>query len=268
MVPWTAERSDAGRELRVVLFDTKAAVNRIAHQVDDPLLREVTWSQRSEGVALRVTSQRSFAPGYRITMEGDSLHIVLHDGSRARGLKGKRIVLDPGHGGKAYGAVGALGTREKDVVLRLAQFMERELKRYGAQVVLTRRGDEDLGLYERTEIARREQADFLLSLHVNALPDDENPLVRHGSATYYYRPQSRAAAEVIHRRLLKATKLRDDGLWYGNLALARPTECPAVLVEAAYLIYPPEEELLRSDDFLHRLAKELAGGVREYFEIQ
>jgi N-acetylmuramoyl-L-alanine amidase len=51
------------------------------------------------------------------------------------------------------------------------------------------------------------------------------------------------------------------------LALARPTECPAVLVEVAYLIDPPEERRLQSDDFLRRLAKGLARGIDEYFEI-
>jgi N-acetylmuramoyl-L-alanine amidase len=268
-VPWCAEIVDKGQTLRVTLFDTKAAVNRIAYQVDDPLLREVTWSQCSEGVILRIGGKRAFGPGYGVTLAKDSLRIVVHDrGRRTKGVKGKRIVLDPGHGGSAWGAVGALGTREKDVVLRLAQLLEGELKRHGADVRLTRSGDDDVGLYERTDIARQDQADFLLSLHANALPDDENPLQRHGSATYYYRQQSRPAAEIIHRHLLKAAGLRDDGLWYGNLALARPTECPAVLVEAAYLIYPPEEELLRSDDFLRKLAKGLARGVREYFEIQ
>jgi N-acetylmuramoyl-L-alanine amidase len=149
----------------------------------------------------------------------------------------------------------------------LALLLESELKQSGANVVLTRRGDDDLGLYERIDLARQAQADLLLSLHANALPDGENPLTRNGTATYYYQSDSRAAAEAIHRRLLKATALRDDGLWYGNLALARPTEFPAVLVEVAYLIYPPEERLLRSDDFLRKLAKGLARGIREYFEI-
>jgi N-acetylmuramoyl-L-alanine amidase len=267
-MPWFAELVDDGRTLQVTLFDTKAALNRVRYELDDPLLSQITWTQRPEGVVLRILGKRAFAFGYGITVENDSLHIVLRGARFAgKGLKGKTVVLDPGHGGRAWGAVGPLGTPEKDVVLRLALYLERELKRRGAGVVLTRRGDEDVELYERIDLAREAQADLLLSLHANALPDGENPWTQNGSATYYYQPHSRAAAEVIHRHLLKATELRDDGLWYGNLALARPTECPAVLVEVAYLIYPPEERRLRSDDFLRKLAKELARGIDEYFEI-
>ena len=267
-VPWFAEITDGGKTLQVTLFDTKAALNRIRYELDDALLNEIAWMQRPEGVVLRVLCRRALAFGYRVAFEKDSLRIVLRGAPPAgKGVKGKTIVLDPGHGGSAAGAVGPLGTKEKDVVLRLAQQLEKELERRGADVVLTRRADEELGLYERVDAARQAQADLLLSLHANALPDGENPLARNGSATYYYQAHSRAAAEVIHRHLLKATALRDDGLWYGNLALARCSEFPAVLVEAAYLIYPPEERLLRSDDFLRGLAKALARGIDEYFEI-
>jgi N-acetylmuramoyl-L-alanine amidase len=267
-VPCFAELVDGDRSLQVTLFDTKAALNRLRYELGDPLLREIAWTQRPEGVVLRITGKRAFSRGYSIAYVNDSLRVVLRGASSTgKGLKGKTIVLDPGHGGNATGAVGALGTKEKDVVLRLALLLEKELKRSGANVLLTRRGDDDLGLYERIDLARQAQADLLLSLHANALPDGENPLTRNGSATYYYQLHSRAAAEVIHRHLLKAAALRDDGLWYGNLALARPTECPAVLVEVAYLIYPPEERLLSSDDFFRKLAKGLARGIREYFEI-
>lgn len=267
-VPWFAELTDGGRTLQITLFDTKAALNRIRYELDDSLLREIAWVQRPEGVVLRILCRRALAFGYRVAFENDSLRIVLRGAPPAgKGVKDKTVVLDPGHGGSADGAVGPLGTKEKDVVLRLGLLLEKELERRGANVVLTRRGDEELGLYERIDAARQAQADLLLSLHANALPDGENPLARNGSATYYYQAHSRAATEIIHRRLLKATALRDDGLWYGNLALARCSEFPAVLVEVAYLIYPPEELLLRSDDFLRALAKALARGIDEYFEI-
>jgi N-acetylmuramoyl-L-alanine amidase len=267
-VPWFAELVDGEKTLQVTLFDTKVALNRIHYDVRDPLVNEIAWTQRAEGVALRIKGKRTLTHGYSIAHANDSLRVVLRGASRAgRGLKGKTIVLDPGHGGDAAGAVGPLGTKEKDVVLGLALLLERELAQRGANVVLTRRRDDDLGLDARVDAARRARADLLLSLHANALPDGENPLERHGSATYYYQSHSRTAAGIIHRHLLKATALRDDGLWYGNLALARPTDCPAVLVEAAYLIYPPEEHLLRSDDFLRKLAKGLARGIDEYFEI-
>jgi N-acetylmuramoyl-L-alanine amidase len=266
-VPWCARLVDDDRALQVTLFDTRASLNRIRYDLSDSLIREITWAQCPEGVVLRFAGKWALTHGYRIAYENDSLRAVLRKlPSAHNGVNGKTIVIDPGHGGDADGAIGPLGTKEKDVVLRLALFLENELTRQGANVMLTRRDDRDLGLYERVNLAREARADLLLSLHANALADGENPQIRHGSATYYYHPHSRPAAEIIHRRLLKTAGLRDDGLWYGSLALARPTECPAVLVEVAYLIYPPEEHLLRSDKFLRKLAQGLARGIGDYFE--
>jgi N-acetylmuramoyl-L-alanine amidase len=125
-----------------------------------------------------------------------------------------------------------------------------------------------LSLHDRVDFARAHQADFLISLHANALPDGENPFLRHGSGTYYYSPGSRPAAETIQRRLLRATRLCDDGVFYDDLAVVRPTEFPAVLVEVAYMMYPDEEMLLRDASFLERVAKGLALGIQDYFRMR
>jgi N-acetylmuramoyl-L-alanine amidase len=269
IVPWSAELQENGSVLQVTLFNAVAVLNRIRYEQSDPLVNELTWSQQPEGVVLRISGKRAFDCGFQIVFENDSMRIFLRGQTPSRrSLKHKIIAIDPGHGGSATGAIGPLGTCEKDVALRLSLLLANELRRSGAAVVLTRTDDRDLGLYDRMDLARRENADFFISLHANALPDGENPLVRHGSATFYYQTHSRSAAEMIHHRLLEASGLPDDGLWDANLAAVRPTEFPAVLIEAAYLIYPPEEQLLRSDDFLRKLAKGLARGVREYFETQ
>ena len=269
IVPWSAEVLENGRVLQVTLFNTISAQNRIRYEHTDPFIRDVTWTQRPEGVILRFSGKRAVTRGFDIQYEDDSLRVFIGEQPQTKsGIKHKTIVVDPGHGGSALGAIGPLGTLEKDIVLRLSRFLVRELQRSGADVIPTREDDCELGLYDRMEIARRENADFFISLHANALPDGENPLVRHGSSTYYYQPHSRPAAEIIHRQLLNAGSLPDDGLWYANLAAVRPTEFPAVLVEAAYLIYPPEEQLLKSDEFVRKLAKGLARGIREYFDIQ
>lgn len=78
------------------------------------------------------------------------------------------VVLDPGHGGHDTGAVGPTGLMEKDVVLDLAWRLRRLLQqRLGVRVIMTRTEDVFVPLQERTAIANRARADFLLSLHVN-----------------------------------------------------------------------------------------------------
>ncbi len=79
------------------------------------------------------------------------------------------IVIDPGHGGRDPGAIGRGGTREKDVVLPIAQELKRLLaERLGVRAVLTRSGDYFVPLEERTGRANNERADLFLSIHANA----------------------------------------------------------------------------------------------------
>lgn len=81
----------------------------------------------------------------------------------------RTIVIDPGHGGKDPGAIGPRGTREKDIVLKIAHKLAKELhKNLKTRVILTRYHDIFLPLAERTAIANREKADLFISIHCNA----------------------------------------------------------------------------------------------------
>jgi N-acetylmuramoyl-L-alanine amidase len=95
----------------------------------------------------------------------------------------RRIVIDPGHGGKDYGAPGYYkGVHEKNVVLaianRLANKIRKELK---LEVILTRKGDRFLTLEERTAFANTKNADLFISIHTNASRDRR----AYGIETYF-----------------------------------------------------------------------------------
>jgi|GEM_PF-3424898 len=82
----------------------------------------------------------------------------------------KRIVIDPGHGGKDPGAIGKTGLYEKDVVLSLALAISKELKKSlpNTEIILTRDGDYYVPLRERTGLANFKHADLFISIHANA----------------------------------------------------------------------------------------------------
>lgn len=82
----------------------------------------------------------------------------------------KRIVLDPGHGGKDPGAIGKSGLKEKDVVLEITLSLARELKKSlpDVEIILTRDGDYYVPLAERTGLANFKKADLFVSIHANA----------------------------------------------------------------------------------------------------
>jgi N-acetylmuramoyl-L-alanine amidase len=94
----------------------------------------------------------------------------------------RKIVLDPGHGGKDPGAIGIGGSTEKDIVLSIAKKLAVKLrKEMGVQVVLTRKDDRFVALENRTAVANAEDADLFISLHMNASPNGE----AKGIETYY-----------------------------------------------------------------------------------
>ena len=103
------------------------------------------------------------------------------------------IALDPGHGGEDPGAIGPAGTREKDVVLRLAHFLRdrinaASLNGNAMRAYLTRDADFFVPLHVRVQKARRVQADLFVSLHADAFftPDPQGASVfalSHGGAS-------------------------------------------------------------------------------------
>jgi len=93
------------------------------------------------------------------------------------------IVLDPGHGGHDTGAIGPSGLMEKDVTLDLAIRLRKLLQdRLGVRVLMTRSEDVFVPLPERSAIANRAKADFMISLHVNAA----NSRGAVGFETFYF----------------------------------------------------------------------------------
>ena len=97
-------------------------------------------------------------------------------GNRATATETDRIIivaLDPGHGGEDPGAIGPSGTREKDVVLRVAHLLRDRINATTVggnpmRAYLTRDGDYFVPLGTRVQKARRVQADLFVSIHADA----------------------------------------------------------------------------------------------------
>ena len=185
--------------------------------------------------------------------------------NKRKPLKNIKIVVDPGHGGCEKGAC-AFGLQEKDINLQISKILKKELKKAGAKVYLTRSSDERVGLYDRVDFAREKNADILLSIHQNALPNPKDIYKKHGVGTYYYNNQSRLLATYIQNSLLKATGFKDDKVNFRSFALTRPTDQLSVLIECGYLIYKPEADKLIDKDFQKLIAKAIAEGCEKYLK--
>jgi N-acetylmuramoyl-L-alanine amidase len=103
--------------------------------------------------------------------------------ARQLALGVSRIVIDPGHGGKDYGAPGYIkGVHEKEVVLQIAKRLGKMIQNeLGCEVFFTRSDDRYLTLEERTAIANTKDADLFISLHTNAHTNNQ----AYGIETYF-----------------------------------------------------------------------------------
>ncbi len=110
---------------------------------------------------------------------------------------GRRIIIvDPGHGGEAVGAVGPKRTYEKNIALAIARMVEEELeKNAGISVVLTRTADYDVPLRDRYRMAERYQADAFVSIHMNSARG------RNGSGSEVYFLSLASASDEASKNL-------------------------------------------------------------------
>lgn len=196
--------------------------------------------------------------------------------SAAPGIDGKRIVLDPGHGGSDTGAIGPTGVTEKSIALRIAKRLKVLLEAEGAEVILTRTEDTEVSpkkaqatdveeLQARCDIANQNVADIFLSIHLDAFSGPE----AHGTTGYYYEmgsADSRRLADCIKRGVLRRLGTFDRGTKPCAFYVCRHTDMPATLLETAFVSNPREEQMMNSEEGVENAAQGIAAGIAEYFQ--
>lgn len=220
----------------------------------------------------------------------------------ALGLKIRRVILDPGHGGRDPGAL-YRGVKEKDLTLDLAQRAAPELRKLlGCEVLLTRDRDVFLPLETRTALANTKEADLFVSIHINASPnrrlsgietyflnlatDEESMRVaaRENATT----TRSISDLQVILNDLMLNSKINESNrlarsVHSGVLGTVRRkyrvqdlkvkqapfyvligARMPAILVEVGFITNSTEYRRLKSGTYRDLLAKGIAKGVADY----
>jgi N-acetylmuramoyl-L-alanine amidase len=225
--------------------------------------------------------------------------------ARQLGLTVKRIVIDPGHGGKDPGCrIG--GQYEKDITLSIARLLAQKLReKIGCEVFLTRDKDIFLSLEQRTAIANMKKADLFISLHVNAHKDQRI----HGLETYFLNMATDQSAVLVAARenatseksisdlqtilndLMLNTKINEssrlahnvqNGMVGGASKMYKDikslgvkqapfyvligAEMPAILVEVGFLSNSRERQRLVSRKYQENVTDGIYAGIRSYIE--
>ncbi|WP_026103244.1 N-acetylmuramoyl-L-alanine amidase [Pseudanabaena sp. PCC 6802] len=285
-VPIAIEQSD--RIFKLKLHNVTAQTDTILVD-NDPIISRLDWHQLDPDTVeyeIGLKSDRQW--GYKVRYQGTSLVLSLKhppqflvdrkslSNSQERfrtervpppkPLTGVTILLDPGHGSKEdYGARGPTGYPEKDVTLITSKLLRDRLVQMGAKVYLTREGDDDILPEGRVAAIEKIEPAIALSIHYNALPDDGDAENTKGIGTFWYHPQSHDLAQFLHDYLVKNLNRNSYGVYWGNLALVRPTVAPAVLLELGFTIHPEEFEWIIDPQQQKLLADTLANAIAEWF---
>jgi N-acetylmuramoyl-L-alanine amidase len=262
-LPFRVEEGD--RTLTLRLYGAVSDVNWMQYGRTDPLITRMDYRQET-GDELTITLELSRRVwGYRARYDGRDLLLEVRRPpaiDARHPLRGRTIVLDPGH--PPVGATGPTGLWEPVATLAVAQKAALLLRRAGAVVLLTRTDMTPVDLYPRTHFAERHDADVLVSIHANALPDGVNPFVNNGTSVYYFQPRSVDLARALDTALVRRLGLRDLGIGRGDYALVRPTWMPAALTEGVFIMMPEQEALLASEAGQWRYARGVVEGIAAF----
>ena len=220
------------------------------------------------------------------------------------GLGVKKVVIDPGHGGKDPGAVGPSGVKEKDVVLRIALKLQEKIRaRLNLDAILTRGSDEFLPLEERTALANTQKADLFVSIHTNAHKNrgvygistyilnvatdaEEARLAAFENAVSTKRisdlekilndlmlkskiNESSRLAEAVQQGLIKGlprsySKIKDLGVRQAPFYVLIGARMPSIMVETSFITNRSEEKRLRSAAYQDAVAEGILAGIQSY----
>lgn len=193
-------------------------------------------------------------------------------------IRGRIIVIDPGHGGIDPGAVSKNGTKEDSINLSISNKLKAYFEKENAKVIMTRT-DED-GVYDslgnlirkkgqdmqrRIDIISNSNADAVISIHLNYFSQSQY----YGGQTFYMKgsAEGEKLAMRIQSKLIEVLGRgnKREAKPVDNLRILKAGAAPSVLVECGFLSNPEEEQLLKDPKYQEQVAWAIYSGIVDYF---
>ena len=173
------------------------------------------------------------------------------------------VILDPGHGGKDFGAVSSDGFKEKDFTLSISKIIKAKLEKTGISVFMTRKNDRFLSFKDRLNIKNKINADLLISIHNNSYPMDNS----HHGITIWHDPDDKKTslnyAVSVGAALQKNLPLKWNGIRAAPYLILKESLFPALMIHIGYFTNIEDLEKIRNPAFQEMFAAVLTNAIRD-----
>lgn len=264
-LPYTSIQQINPSKIVIDIFGATSNTNWVTHRTSAKEIKNVYHEQVEDDV-FRVIIELKHKQhwGYSIFYANNKLMVRVKRQPEDLSFDKLKIAIDPGHGGNNPGASGVTTKiAEKNYTLLIAKRIELALLEKEADVYMTRRGNESLGMLEREEMINAEEPDFMISVHLNSSVRESVK----GVSTYYRYIGFRPMTRYIQESMIKIEGLEDFGnIGSFNFALSGPTDYPNCLLEVAFLSNKDDEQLILSQEFHKQVAERVVEGLKEWLK--
>lgn len=263
-VPYRSWMEIQPSRIIIEVFGVQSNTNWITQLSSSKAIEHVDYVQTATDV-LQITIHLKHAAhwGYSLGYRGKSLLLLVNEPPASKKLKGLKIAVDAGHGGSNTGARGTQsGILEKDYTLLFAKALEKELKRYGAEVIMVRSTDTAIDNKDRILWLQQQGPQVLISLHLNSA---SRPQVK-GVSTYYKHIGFRPISQTILKEMLTLGLNEFGNIGHFNFMLNAPTDFVNTLVEIAFLSNPDDEARIQEAKFHKETAVKIRKGIEQFLK--
>lgn len=185
----------------------------------------------------------------------------------AKPLANFTFVVDAGHGGSDRGAF-YYNVKEKDVNLKAAKELQKQLVAKGATVVMTRKKDVFPSLEARVKTSKKTKPDAYISIHHNASKTGNK--TDKGYLVLYTKKAEKTLASSVYsgmkKVLKKNTTVPAEGYRYQNLHVLRENPYKGILLEYGYMSTPSELKKINTNSYRTHVATGVVNGLMNYFD--
>ncbi|MDL2232938.1 Ig-like domain-containing protein [Ruminococcaceae bacterium OttesenSCG-928-L11] len=236
-----------------ITFHNTTKVPGSAKVDSNAIFKDATWSDST--LSLAFVKSGGFM-GYK-AYYGDNGDLVFRFNNPPNSINGARITIDPGHGGKDYGALGFLAKYpEKVLNLAIAQLLADELTSRGAKVQLLDTSG-GMSLDARVQAAESYNSDLFVSVHNNTAPSSS----ASGTEVFYFYPFAKTLASGASSNVSSQLSTANRGAKQSYYVVTLSSQMPSVLVECGFMSNKAEYEKLIKEKYQERVAVGIADAI-------